>query len=58
MVGGNSLVPPCYWRWSEAYLKGGLLSMHLQVCGGEEKGGNTRARSLTGSGPVWRGEVR
>jgi hypothetical protein len=39
--------------------------MHLQVCGGEEKGENTHARSLTlprqagseGGGVVWHGEV-
>jgi hypothetical protein len=37
--------------------------MHLQVCGGEEKGKNTRVCSLassgrTGRGVVWRGEAR
>jgi hypothetical protein len=36
--------------------------MHLQVCGGEEKGGNIRARSLAmpgraGPGVAWRGEA-
>jgi hypothetical protein len=40
--------------------------MHLQVCGGEEKGENTHARSLTlprqagseggGRGVAWRGD--
>jgi hypothetical protein len=34
--------------------------MHLQMCGGEEKGRNTRARSLAsqGQGGAWRSEVR
>jgi hypothetical protein len=37
--------------------------MHLQVCGGEEKGRNTHVRSLAlprrvGLGRAWRGEVR
>jgi hypothetical protein len=37
--------------------------MHLQVCEGEEKGGNTHARSLAsprrvGRGVAWRGEAR
>jgi hypothetical protein len=34
--------------------------MHLQVYGGEEKGGNTRARSLAslGRGVAWRGKAR
>jgi hypothetical protein len=53
MVGGNSFVPPCYWRWRESSLKGGFLSMHLQVCGGGEKGRNT-----CGPGRAWHGEVR
>jgi hypothetical protein len=29
--------------------------MHLQVCGAEEKGGNTRARSLTSPGQAGAG---
>jgi hypothetical protein len=31
--------------------------MHLQVCGEEEKGGNTRARSLASSDRAGRGEA-
>jgi hypothetical protein len=30
--------------------------MHLQMFGGEEKGGNTRAR-LAGMGVAWRGKA-
>jgi hypothetical protein len=46
MVDGNSLIPSCWWRWREVYLKGGLLFMYLQVCEVEEKGRNTSMRSL------------
>jgi hypothetical protein len=52
MVGGNSLVPHCYWSWSEAYSNSGLLSLHLQEYGEEENGINTRAHSL------WLGQAR
>jgi hypothetical protein len=36
-------------EWRESYLNSELLSMHLQECGGKEKGRNTHAR-LTSPG--------
>jgi hypothetical protein len=32
---------------------GGVLSMHLQVCGGEETGGNTHALASSGRAERW-----
>jgi hypothetical protein len=43
--------------WRKSYLKGVLLTMHLQECGGKEKMRNTCALARwAGPGVAWRGE--